>query len=54
MQADSPAVVVIKPSEQSDDMAKLAAIELAHQLHPLAERIALPERALTELQDRQR
>jgi hypothetical protein len=52
MQADSPAVVVSKPAEQADDIAKVVAIELAHQLQPLAERIALLERAIAELQDR--
>jgi hypothetical protein len=49
---DSPAVMVIKPVEQADDIAKVVATELAYQLEPLAERIAFLERAIAELQDR--
>jgi hypothetical protein len=52
MQSDSPAVVIINPVEEADGIARIVAMEVAHQIRPLKERIALPERAVRELRDR--
>jgi hypothetical protein len=53
--ADPPtAVVITDPGEQAEAVARIVAMEVAFQLQPLAERFARLERAVAELQDRQR
>jgi hypothetical protein len=55
MQADSPtAVVILNPGEQADTIARIVAMEVAHRLQSFGDRLARLERAVAEIQDRQR